>query len=263
MTNNINVKMPPFLPTAPLPINMVTSGMMYMYSCSQCDFKTHIESMFKQHVDSVHLGMSNVPNNVMLGQNLGAIATTVTAMSPSSVSAIVAANNAAIPQTVVMATPTPGSAAAAIINSVDKMHKCPKCGFLAPSKNQLTQHKRKFHGKAATAAATVATLAVNTYAAPATISTQHIQHPQPVATAVVTQQQQQHQTQQTNSAGKKTYSCSACGYSTTRRDGLSQHYDSVHLKIKNHQCELCPYAASQKGTLNRHVKLRHKKKDNP
>jgi len=64
----------------------------------------------------------------------------------------------------------------------------------------------------------------------------------------------------TNITGKKTYNCSACGYSTTRRDGLSQHYDSVHLKIKNHQCELCPYAASQKGTLNRHVKLRHKKK---
>ena len=59
----------------------------------------------------------------------------------------------------------------------------------------------------------------------------------------------------------QTYTCSTCGYSTTRRDGLSQHYDSVHLKIKNHQCSLCPYAASQKGTLNRHVKLRHKKKD--
>ena len=65
----------------------------------------------------------------------------------------------------------------------------------------------------------------------------------------------------TNATGKKTYTCSTCGYSTTRRDGLSQHYDSVHLKIKNHQCSLCPYAASQKGTLNRHIKLRHKKKD--
>jgi hypothetical protein len=65
----------------------------------------------------------------------------------------------------------------------------------------------------------------------------------------------------TNASGKKTYTCQQCGYSTTRRDGLSQHYDSVHLKIKNHQCDLCPYAASQKGTLNRHVKLRHKKKE--
>ena len=65
----------------------------------------------------------------------------------------------------------------------------------------------------------------------------------------------------TNASGKKTYTCQQCGYSTTRRDGLSQHFDSVHLKIKNHQCDLCPYAASQKGTLNRHVKLRHKKRE--
>ena len=28
--------------------------------------------------------------------------------------------------------------------------QCPKCGFLAPSKNQLTQHRRKFHGKQTT-----------------------------------------------------------------------------------------------------------------
>ena len=29
------------------------------------------------------------------------------------------------------------------------VHKCPKCGYLAPSKNQLTQHRKKFHGKQA------------------------------------------------------------------------------------------------------------------
>ncbi len=57
------------LPTTPLPINVVTGGMLYMYSCSQCDFKTHVESMFKQHVDSVHLGIPNVPANAVLGQN--------------------------------------------------------------------------------------------------------------------------------------------------------------------------------------------------
>ena len=57
MAQNLNVRMPPFLPTVPLPVGMVGQGMMYMYSCSQCDFKTHIEAMFKQHVDSVHLGL--------------------------------------------------------------------------------------------------------------------------------------------------------------------------------------------------------------
>ena len=57
MAQNINVRMPPFLPTVPLPVGMVGQGMMYMYSCSQCDFKTHVEAMFKQHVDSVHLGI--------------------------------------------------------------------------------------------------------------------------------------------------------------------------------------------------------------
>ena len=57
MAQNVNVRMPPFLPTVPLPVNLVGQGMMYMYSCSQCDFKTHVEAMFKQHVDSVHLGI--------------------------------------------------------------------------------------------------------------------------------------------------------------------------------------------------------------
>lgn len=65
------VKIPAMLPTAPLPLNAVvaTSNVMYMYSCSQCEFKTHIESLFKQHVDSVHLGLPTVPANVILGQN--------------------------------------------------------------------------------------------------------------------------------------------------------------------------------------------------
>jgi len=117
------------------------------------------------------------------------------------------------------------------------VHKCPKCGFLAPSKNQLTQHRRKFHGKAAT-----------------------VSYAQPVQGQLMTTSSSA-SAAGTNTTSKKTYTCSTCGYSTTRRDGLSQHYDSVHLKIKNHQCSLCPYAASQKGTLNRHVKLRHKKKD--
>ena len=265
MTQNINVRMPPFLPTVPLPVGMVGGGMMYMYSCSQCDFKTHIEAMFKQHVDSVHLGISTATNNIILSQN-NVIATATTgavAVNPVAVTATLAGQQG--PQTVVVATPAPGSAAASAVAAagmsqktgvvtlttaspvaaiagtagaaVTTVHKCPKCGFLAPSKNQLTQHRRKFHGKAATM----------TYTA-------QVQGQVLANAAAAT-------TTGTNATGKKTYTCSTCGYSTTRRDGLSQHYDSVHLKIKNHQCSLCPYAASQKGTLNRHVKLRHKKKD--
>lgn len=180
-----------------------------------------------------------------------------------------------------------------------QFHKCPKCNQLLPSKNQLSRHKRTVHGKAAIAAGTggagtgttitVPTNAgVTTYAvvtSPPVVSASGnsvvaslvSQQPVSVLAAVAAAASSSSSSSSpsapsaapgggsvvatTNITGKKTYSCTACGYSTTRRDGLSQHYDSVHLKIKNHQCELCPYAASQKGTLNRHVKLRHKKKD--
>jgi len=40
------------------------------------------------------------------------------------------------------------------VSAVDRLHKCPKCNVLLPSKNQLTQHKRKVHGKVAMAAGT-------------------------------------------------------------------------------------------------------------
>ena len=348
-TNNINVKMPPMLPTTPLPLNVVTSNVMYMYSCSQCEFKTHIESLFKQHVDSVHLGIPNVPNNLVLGQSVqqqtvGVAGQTSTATA-SIVSAVAASPSPASPVSVAVTSPqavtlplqsglisvtqaTPQTlvmssggqllatggqlgSATAIVNpqghttavmsgGADKLHKCPKCNVLLPSKNQLTLHKRKVHGKVAMAAATggagltqsptgPVTYAVVSSPGPATVQPSSAS----VVASLVSQVSQQPVSilaqaaaaaqaaavasagggagtvptgtpagvhTSTNITGKKTYSCSACGYSTTRRDGLSQHYDSVHLKIKNHQCELCPYAASQKGTLNRHVKLRHKKK---
>jgi len=261
MTQNLNVRaMPPFLPTVPLPVGMVGGGMMYMYSCSQCDFKTHIEAMFKQHVDSVHLGIGSAANNIILSpNNVIATATSGVAVNPVAVTATLAGTH--VGQQLVVATPAPGTTAVAsggagggvqkilqhsptggltggmTATSVTTVHKCPKCGFLAPSKNQLTQHRRKFHGKQASVS----------------YATQVQGQVLPSAAAATSPG--------TNASGKKTYTCSTCGYSTTRRDGLSQHYDSVHLKIKNHQCSLCPYAASQKGTLNRHVKLRHKKKD--
>jgi len=289
MTQNINVLRPPFLPTVPLPVGMVGGGMMYMYSCSQCDFKTHIEAMFKQHVDSVHLGITTVSaaggNSIILSNNV--IASTATGAGGVAVSPVIAGGTGAT--TAVTAQPgqqtmlvtgvksaAPGvitvsptqvqqvTAAAAVTPTLSTMavagtsaaalqtttaavttvvHKCPKCGFLAPSKNQLTQHKKKFHGKQPPGVAPAAGAA---YGAGATAA---------VATAPVSA------AAAAAASGKKTFNCSTCGYTTTRRDGLSQHYDSVHLKIKNHQCSLCPYAASQKGTLNRHVKLRHKKKD--
>ena len=315
-------RMPPMLPTMPLPLNVVTSNVMYMYSCSQCEFKTHIESLFKQHVDSVHLGIPNVPNNMILGQN------TATAAAAAQVAAVQAAAaeasrtvvtspmssvTATLPsvisvtqpsQTFVMASGgqlvatgghlTPANImtqGGSVTSAVDRLHKCPKCNVLLPSKNQLTQHKRKVHGKVAMAAATGGAIPSShgsvTYAV---VSSQQptVQPSSSVVASLVSQVSQPVSVlaaaaaaaqaaaaasvpnmvsgaplgvhTSTNITGKKTYSCTACGYSTTRRDGLSQHYDSVHLKIKNHQCELCPYAASQKGTLNRHVKLRHKKK---
>lgn len=280
MTQNINVLRPPFLPTVPLPVGMVGGGMMYMYSCSQCDFKTHIEAMFKQHVDSVHLGITTVSaaggNSIILSNNV--IASTAGAagvqVSPVTISGGSSAQVTAQPGQhtmlvtgvksaapgVVTLSPTQvqvtqpqtlttmavaGTSAATLAGQpttaavTTVVHKCPKCGFLAPSKNQLTQHKKKFHGKQPTAGGVTYAGAAATAAAPAPVS---------AAAAAA-------------ASGKKTFNCSTCGYTTTRRDGLSQHYDSVHLKIKNHQCSLCPYAASQKGTLNRHVKLRHKKKD--
>jgi len=297
-TNNVHVKIPPMLPTAPLPLNVVaSSNVMYMYSCSQCEFKTHIESLFKQHVDSVHLGIPNVPSNAVLGQTTGSPAGTVqvTTTLPSAASVL----SVTQPQTIVVGgqllttatglptvVTTSAMANLSAVASQDKLlHKCPKCNLLLPSKNQLTQHKRKVHGKTVLAAATGGALT-----APAVVSNSVtyavVQPPSPTsapsvasllsqpvsvlaavasAASAVTAGSTGSPTANpvvatSNVTGKKTYSCTACGYSTTRRDGLSQHYDSVHLKIKNHQCELCPYAASQKGTLNRHVKLRHKKK---
>ena len=327
-TNNVNVKMPPMLPTMPLPLNVVTSNVMYMYSCSQCEFKTHIESLFKQHVDSVHLGIPNVPNNMVLGQN----SNNATAAAAAQVAAVQAAAAAAASTTVVT-SPMPSVTATlpsvisvtqpsqtfvmasggqlvatgghltpanimthggSVTSAVDKLHKCPKCNVLLPSKNQLTQHKRKVHGKVAMAAATGGAIPSShgsvTYAVVSSQQPTTVQPSSSVVASLVSQVSQPVSVlaaaaaaaqaaaaasastptmvsgaplgvhTSTNITGKKTYSCTACGYSTTRRDGLSQHYDSVHLKIKNHQCELCPYAASQKGTLNRHVKLRHKKK---
>ena len=288
-------KIPAMLPTTPLPLNaVVTSNVMYMYSCSQCDFKTPVEAVFKNHVDTIHLGLP--ATNVILGQTTAGTAVAVANVNPTTgvistqpqtivmpagqvlaSAAAAAAVNSAVAASSGSPTPTgPSIGPISPISPIDKMHKCPKCNLLLPSKNQLTLHKRKVHGKAAIAAATggAVTSSAVTYAVvtsqpaggilttlPASaLGSVSALTAGPGASALLSGTSAA-VTTGTNLTGKKTYSCTACGYSTTRRDGLSQHYDSVHLKIKNHQCELCPYAASQKGTLNRHVKLRHKKRE--
>ncbi len=144
MATNPTLRMP-FLPTVPLPVNLVSTGMMYMYSCSQCDFKTHIEGMFKQHVDSIHLGITTVSNNIMLSNTVATIA----AAMPSAGLVVTQ------PQTLVMTTSpvasvvAPTLTATSIVQSqiVEQKHKCPKCDEVFPSKNQVTLHKRKVHGK--------------------------------------------------------------------------------------------------------------------
>ena len=152
MASNANTIRMPLLPTVPLPVNVVSTGMLYMYSCSQCDFKTHIEGMFKQHVDSIHLGITTVSNNIVISNS---VATLAAAAMPQTALA-------GQPQTLVMTT-SPVSAggqtltgatlaAQPTVVATEPKHKCLKCGFHAPSKNQLAQHKRKFHGKTTAAA---------------------------------------------------------------------------------------------------------------
>lgn len=151
MASNTNLRMP-FLPTVPLPVNLVSTGMMYMYSCSQCDFKTHIEGMFKQHVDSIHLGITTVSSNIMLSNTVATIA----AAMPSAGLVVTQ------PQTLVMTTspvasvvgPTLAPATIPQTQILEQKHKCPKCDEVFPSKNQVTQHKRKVHGKNTIVAAT-------------------------------------------------------------------------------------------------------------
>ena len=156
-SNTTTIRMP-FLPTVPLPVNVVSTGMLYMYSCSQCDFKTHIEGMFKQHVDSIHLGITTVSNNIVLTNSVATLA-----------SAIPQTALAGQPQTLVMTTSpvatvggqTLTATAIAQPTVVEQKHKCLKCGFQAPSKNQLAQHKRKYHGKQVTSPVTTQYQPVN------------------------------------------------------------------------------------------------------
>ena len=248
--NNLQVA---YLPAEPLPLSEVSKVMMYMYSCSQCDFKTHIEGMFKQHVDSNHLGLNNQSNSnsIMLSTNFPNDLT----IQPQQLQQLQLQLQPQQEQQMVLATPKiePATTPSTPSPIYEETHKCPKCDFEAPSKYQLAKHHKKYHGKNST---------------PTSFQPPEIQQqPQQVELPPQQQQQQQqqvppqHQASGTVGPVKKTYSCSACPYSTSRRDGLSQHYDSVHLKIKNHQCTLCPYVTSQKGTLNRHVKLRHKRNE--
>ena len=157
MASNANTIRMPLLPTVPLPVNVVSTGMLYMYSCSQCDFKTHIEGMFKQHVDSIHLGITTVSNNIVISNSVATLAAAAmpqtalagqpqTLVMTTSPVATVAAGGQTLTAATISAQPT--------VVASEQKHKCLKCGFQAPSKNQLAQHKRKFHGKTTAAAST-------------------------------------------------------------------------------------------------------------
>lgn len=133
----------PFLPTVPLPVNLVSTGMMYMYSCSQCDFKTHIEGMFKQHVDSIHLGITTVSNNIVLNNAVITTAVPGSGLGHQQTLVMTTSPVASVVSPTILTTATIAQPQLIVQNK----HKCLKCGKLFTSKNQLTQHKRKDHGK--------------------------------------------------------------------------------------------------------------------
>jgi hypothetical protein len=136
-SNPSAIRMPP-LPTEPLPINALRTGLLYMYTCSQCDFKTHIESMFKQHVDYFHLGISRVSKSNPVFARASAPAgqsnPVVMAASPTASLGSQRLSAAAIAQL-------------ASVAAEQNQHKCLKCDFEATTKHKLNQHKRKNHGK--------------------------------------------------------------------------------------------------------------------
>jgi KRAB domain-containing zinc finger protein len=60
----------------------------------------------------------------------------------------------------------------------------------------------------------------------------------------------------------KVYQCEQCDYNTSRKDRLTQHYQSVHMGI-NHRCEECGKQFTRKAGLTRHQILTHEGKQYP
>ncbi|XP_044747396.1 zinc finger protein 64-like [Coccinella septempunctata] len=55
------------------------------------------------------------------------------------------------------------------------------------------------------------------------------------------------------------HKCQLCYYSTSEKDILQKHVNSVHMKIKRHKCHLCEYAGYFKANLEAHIKSVHLK----
>ena len=60
--------------------------------------------------------------------------------------------------------------------------------------------------------------------------------------------------------GKKSHTCSLCGYTCSQKGQLKIHFESVHEGKKPHNCSLCDYACSQKGQLKRLFESVHEEK---
>ena len=56
----------------------------------------------------------------------------------------------------------------------------------------------------------------------------------------------------------KQFNCEKCVYTTSKKENLKQHVQSVHEKVKE-ICETCGKEFSKKSNLNKHVRQLHTK----
>merc|ERR1712150_43159 len=57
----------------------------------------------------------------------------------------------------------------------------------------------------------------------------------------------------------KNFKCDDCTYSTSRKDSLRKHINTVHKKERNFTCKVCNFAFTQSSSLNKHMRVKHKK----
>ena len=67
-------------------------------------------------------------------------------------------------------------------------------------------------------------------------------------------------TQDTSDKKLKPHNCEMCDYSTTTKQNLKVHVESVHERIKPHKCLSCDYSTAIKKNLVRHIESIHKGK---
>ena len=53
------------------------------------------------------------------------------------------------------------------------------------------------------------------------------------------------------------FECKACNKNFSRKDNITRHIESVHLKLKNHLCSDCGKEFSEKAALVRHASMHH------